>query len=724
MKKILGLTFGGLQKRAILLVVSVLLLAAAVFTGIALFQNRSLVNVVADTRVEQQKAISDLSKTTMHQVVEGSLVSSVQLQASLADNDFAEVVGYTRTLQTMAEGILQNRGALSPLPVNLPDASNDGVSSAFVLCEAGVDYTQSETLGYLAHLATPMIAMHKNAVKIDGLYIGLADGTDLCVDEKSAAKLDETGAPLPFPVRERPWYIGAVESGDLFFTGITIDAFTEKPLITCSAPIKQNGEIVGVVGIDVMLDSMSDFIGSPSAGSFSYIINDRGQAVLGSAKDGIFELAVQNEAEDLRVGGNAALAQFIGDAMNAPTGLRTISVDGKEYYMVGSPMPTVGWAVVNIVDKDLTEQPERLLLSAYDGINEEATAKFQSETKKTSRFGLALFGIAFVLALVGAMLAINRMVRPIRQMTETIVKCGQTGQPFEMQKAFRTNDEIEVLAESFADLSEKIRKYVKDITAITAEKERIGTELALATRIQADMLPNIFPAFPERDEFDIYAGMDPAKEVGGDFYDFFLIDDDHLGIVMADVSGKGIPAALFMMGSKILVQNYASTGMSPGKVLETVNHQICEKNREEMFVTVWLGVLELSTGRLTCANAGHEYPALMTPEGDFALYRDRHGFVIGGMDGMRYKEYELTLSPGAKLFVYTDGVPEATNAEGTLFGAERMLAALNDGKDGSPETILKTVRAHVDAFVGDAEQFDDLTMLCLHYLGPKGKAGR
>ena len=253
------------------------------------------------------------------------------------------------------------------------------------------------------------------------------------------------------------------------------------------------------------------------------------------------------------------------------------------------------------------------------------------------------------------------------------------------------------------------------ITQITAEKERIGTELALATQIQADMLPNIFPAFPERPEFDIYASMDPAKEVGGDFYDFFLIDETHLGLAMADVSGKGVPAALFMMIAKTLVQNNAMAGKSPAEALRAVNDQICANNREEMFVTVWLGILDLTTGQLICANAGHEYPALKQPDGSFRLFKDKHGFVIGGMAGIRYKEYEIQLEPGAKLFLYTDGVPEATNADQTLFGTDRMLEALNTAQDKTPEQILKTVRSAVDAFVQDAEQFDDLTMLCLEF---------
>ena len=247
------------------------------------------------------------------------------------------------------------------------------------------------------------------------------------------------------------------------------------------------------------------------------------------------------------------------------------------------------------------------------------------------------------------------------------------------------------------------------------EASRIETELNMATRIQADMLPNIFPAFPERPEFDIFASMDPAKEVGGDFYDFFLIDDEHLCLVIADVSGKGVPAALFMMAARIILANNAMMGKSPAQILTDTNTAICANNRERMFVTVWLGILDISTGRLTAANAGHEYPVLKRANGGFELFKDIHGFVIGGIPGMRYTEYELQLEPGAKLFVYTDGVPEATNGKNEPFGTERMLEALNREPNAGPERLLKNVRAAVDAFTEEAEQFDDLTMLSIEY---------
>lgn len=229
------------------------------------------------------------------------------------------------------------------------------------------------------------------------------------------------------------------------------------------------------------------------------------------------------------------------------------------------------------------------------------------------------------------------------------------------------------------------------------------------------MLPHVFPPFSERNEFDIYALMDPAREIGGDFYDFFLIDDNHLCMVMADVSGKGIPAALFMMISKTILQSCAMLGKSAADILTKTNEALCSNNQVDMFVTVWLGILEISTGKLTAANAGHEYPVIKRADGIFEIFKDKHGFVIGGMDGTVYTEYDIRLDTGDKLFLYTDGVPEATNSEGKMFGIDRMLGALNDSPDSSPEQLLSNVRKSVADFAGNAEQFDDLTMLCIEY---------
>ena len=348
-------------------------------------------------------------------------------------------------------------------------------------------------------------------------------------------------------------------------------------------------------------------------------------------------------------------------------------------------------------------------------------------TGKISNFALQYFIAMIILIPAFGWFMVRRIRKRIVQPVNAIAEAAQTyvqakRDGVQSEGRFtglniRTGDEIENLADSMAEMEKDLNEYETNLTRVTAEKQRIGTELALANRIQADMLPNIFPAFPERKEFSVYASMTPAKEVGGDFYDFFFVDADVLAMVIADVSGKGIPAAMFMMMAKSMIQTQAASGRSPAEVLENVNRLICDNNQEGMFVTVWFATLNLKTGLLTAANAGHEYPVLKTPDGDFEIYRDRHGFVIGGMKGLKFREYEIQLEPGSKLFVYTDGVAEATNTRQELFGMKRTVQALNDAKNQPPEEILRSVNRAVERFVGDAEQFDDLTMMCVEYRG-------
>lgn len=286
----------------------------------------------------------------------------------------------------------------------------------------------------------------------------------------------------------------------------------------------------------------------------------------------------------------------------------------------------------------------------------------------------------------------------------------------EQLKDIVSHDELQNLSDTIYSMEQTVVKYIDEVTSITAEKERIGAELNVATEIQANMLPSIFPPFPDRSEFDIFASMNPAKEVGGDFYDFFMIDDTHVGLVMADVSGKGVPAALFMVVSKTLIKNRAQMGGSPSEILSAVNNQLCENNKAEMFVTVWLGILDINTGIIIAASAGHEFPAVKH-NGKYELLKDKHGFVLAGMENLKYKDYEIKLEKGDSLFVYTDGVAEATDSKNELFGTERMIDALNIAPESDCECILDNVQNKIDEFVKDAPQFDDITMLCLQYYG-------
>jgi len=337
---------------------------------------------------------------------------------------------------------------------------------------------------------------------------------------------------------------------------------------------------------------------------------------------------------------------------------------------------------------------------------------------------LALLAFVTVIAsFIGMLLIRKLLVKPINRLAAAARAYAEDTDKSDSSRHFEklginTGDEIENLATTLQSMEKEVAHYVDNLSKVTAERERAETELKLAARIQKSMLPDEFPPFPDRTEFDIYASMEPAREVGGDFYDFFLIDDDHLAIEIADVSDKGVPAAIFMTAAKILLIDAALEGGSSAQILNRVNNRICARNRGEMFVTVWLGILEISTGRITAANAGHEYPIIVHEDGRAEKIHDKHGFVIGGMEDIEYTDYEIQLEKGDRIFVYTDGVTEASTSSKAQFGMDRLIGALEIcSDDADPQETIQSVRKTIEDFVQDAEQFDDLTMLCMEYRG-------
>ena len=718
MKIIRGIKIGGLQQKIFNLMLIMILALIGAYVAISAYQQRSLTRIVQETNTMQETAIVETSEGTMQAVLDASMTRSTALQAYIADDLFSDVRSDVLTLQAFAEELFEHEEQFSPHTFSPPLAENDGVPSVYVLHEPDVNPQDSQMLGLIANMSEILLARFTASDKLSGCFVGTADGNLLAVNDRSGSCLTADGTPLTIDVRDRPWYRQAAEAGELCFTGVEIDSYTGIVTLECAAPVYRDGQLAAVVGADIFLTAISDYVrDTATEGGFLCVVNEKGQILFSPAEEGVFQVSPSDTAPDLRESDNRALADFVSHALQENTGLVQLQLDGREYYAVGAPMNVVGWAVLSVVDRETTDQPTAAMLERYTQINAGALSAYEQGARQSVKMVVILTVVIILLAVTGALVVAQRVVNPLEHMTRRINALSGSDQAFEMEDVYRTDDEIEILAESFATLSKRTQNYITQITDITAEKERITTELTLANQIQASMLPHIFPPFPDRTEFDIFASMDPAKEVGGDFFDYFLVDDDHLCMVIADVSGKGVPAALFMMASKIILQSVAMLGGSPAEILTRTNEAICSNNEAEMFVTVWVGMLELSTGKLTAANAGHEYPIIRHADGSYALYKDKHGFVIGGMEGVRYREYELQLEPGARVFVYTDGVPEANNHANELFGMERLLNALNAAPDAHPDQVLKNVRKAVDDFVEDAEQFDDLTMLCLEYKG-------
>ena len=720
MKKIKNFKFGGIQQKVFGLVIATIVLLVAAFAAVIIYQSNNLTNVVRDTSASQEQSITSISEETMLSVLDTNLTQSTQMQAYIAGDLFGEAVRVVNVVADYTGKLLADPEDYPVRAYALPDKAKNGEISVQVLTEAGIDLTDpviSSKLGLIANLSDLMIAIYADS-NVDSCYVALPDGVMLLVDNHSASKFDENGGIVPIPIRERLWYMGAIETGKLHFTDVTTDLFTGEISIMCSLPVYVDGQIVAVIGADLFLNDVSATVNRTARdGSFICIVNQNGHVLFSPQTEGVFRVLPAEEARDLRLSENEQFGQFVRDALTKNTEMRLIEVDHEPCYLVGAPIGNVGWAVISVYSKSLADQPSTTMLKRFNAIQNLATDTFNRGMNNAKLTILVLVAVIVLLAVAAATLLSKRIVKPLKAMTDKVRSLGGDDLQFRMEDAYRTHDEIEVLAESFSMLSGKTLEYISQIERVTAEKERIGAELSLATRIQADMLPNVFPPFPGKEDFDIYASMKPAKEVGGDFYDFFLVDDDHLCMVIADVSGKGVPAALFMMASKIILANNAMMGKSPAQILTDTNAAICKNNREEMFVTVWLGILDLQTGVLTTANAGHEYPVLKNANGSFELIKGKHGLPIGGMESAQYKESTLKLEKGSKLFVYTDGVVEATDAALELFGTDRMVEALRSAENQTPKDILEAINRAVGDFVKDAPQFDDLTMLCLEYNG-------
>lgn len=703
--------------RTMIIIVIAILLCVGTVTFLSM---RDLSEAMIASNREIGITSSRETQSAMTETTRNSLLELARNKASVANQMFLNFQKAVSIAASAAEKLYADENLYPKRMVARPAMENNGKLAVQALFASDTDPDDPKIVKELllmGNIQDTLLSINNNYGNMASNYIATESGIMIQADYISAMKFDESGNIMPLDAKERPWYIGASETGKAFFTSVTEDLHTGRLGIMCGVPIYRKGWLMGVSGAGMYLDDVNELVQSIDLGENgdACIVNREGQIIFSTCSEGMF--SATEEREDLRTGGNAALATIIERSLSGKSGVELLVIDGVQRYVAYAPMKTVDWAFFILLSQQQVRAPALRLRSRLEEMTTSAIRDANLVINRSVMILLGVFLGAIVITLLISNMLSKRIVRPIQSLTETVR--GIEGDRLDFEWNMDTGDETQMLAASFQSLTQRMKEYIRDIRDITAERERMGTELDIAARIQESMLPSEFPPFPDRNEFDLYALMDPAKEVGGDFYDYYFIDDDHLGIVIADVSGKGVPAALFMMASKIIISDNAKMNKSPAEVLAETNATLSANNRAEMFVTVWLGVLEVSTGKLTAANAGHEYPALKKPDGTFELVKDRHGFVIGGMPGMRYREYELQLEPGSKLFVYTDGVPEATNEANELFGTDRMLAALNSDPGAGPEDVLDNVRRAVDGFVGKAPQFDDMTMLCLEYKGKR-----
>lgn len=714
----------GIAEKMIRLFVVFGLAMGLIFMAVLGYHLIALHNMTVSGEKDQLKLLSERSGKAMTDITEKNLESLNASAIERTDDEFRIAGQDLISLRSQVEDVFRNPDNYKARNIDPPKKDSEATPRLLLLAPDGYENISPRTYETMQRLANlePMMKgiVLSEEYDIDSC-ISTMDGVTLVFDRLADEKIDENGNVTDYDARESVWFDGALEEEDVFFAAREESPLYEDDDVVYSIPVYVDGKAVAVIEGCMDLKGMFQFVTGREIGEsgFTILISEDGQLLYSTREDGELKKD-RDDPPDIRNSLNPELKAVIDKGLTGETGVEKVEVDGEEFYAAYGSIPTPGWAQVIFVSVDEVTETARNLQTDM----EKYSVEMISREDRAYLISAVLAAIVFILIMILGYVFVRKKTRqataPITKMKESLSEYKGVNMFFEVQDEYRTGDEIQVLAESFESLAGKMRDYVDEIVDEMAMKSKVRTELALATKIQADMLPNIFPAYPERPEFNIYASMTPAKEVGGDFYDFFFLGEDHLAMVMADVSGKGVPAAMFMMMAKCMIQSQLIANRDPAKVLEKVNNLICANNKENMFVTVWVGILSIDTGVLVASNGGHEFPIFREPDSNFEIIKDKHGFVIGGKANMKYTNYEILMKPGSKLFVYTDGVPEATNGNRKRFEMDRTLAAVNIAPDAPVEEILANVDSEVRKFVGDAEQFDDLTMMCIEYIGPQG----
>jgi len=637
--------------------------------------------------------------------------------ALLLDERLRKIENHTRSTADIAGSIYTTRQGWSAKPLPRVRAGEIPPPQPYLYIVPGVDYSrvraEAEMAGNISEMVRQITVVDRG---IATSTIGGESGYVIAMDANPWLLAD-------FDPRTYNWYRGAAASGGLYWTDVYEDHRGRGPAITCAVPFYEGAAAArvlrGVARSTVMLSELSHIIDSAGVGSSGelFILNNNGIKIFSS--DGV-EIE-QGEGggisgENFLESPNQRLRSLALSMTLGASGMTELEMNGVPVYAAYAPIQTLGWSLGVAVSVQEISASAFQIENQIWRITENTTAAIDRRILFLAVFiavlllltvmGIAFFAVRFTQAITGPILALNGGVREV------------AGGNLEREVVVKTGDELEQLAVSFNMMTAQLRKHIEEIARATAERQRIDTELEIATRIQMGMLPNDFPPFRGRaNEFDLYAQVHPAKEVGGDFYDFFFVDDDHFAVIVADVSGKGIPAALFMAITKTIIKNHLQSGEAPALALEIINHQLCDNNIMDMFVTVWLCILEISSNRLTFVNAGHNQPLVRRKGQGFTFLVSPPDLPLAGMDDTRYHSREMQLESGDMLFLYTDGIVEAADLNGALYGKERLRSFLNANAALPVNAMLPCLRADIAAFAGAAEQSDDITMLAIRIAG-------
>ena len=683
---------------------------------VCVYALRSVHNEAEKDSIKFGMEAASKSRAALRDSFSDNVKNTVSDRAKIAGEKFYIYMEDVEYLAVYAEEILSEPAQFTKRNVLWGDNIPLGYDAMFLtLCDDSVDYDEKNQAKaeYLANIEDICRSIADRHSEITALYIATDEGLMLSYDEYVSSTEQGAANTKYYDYKDTEWYQLGKESSGPVFTERYKDIFGHGDVITCVAPFcYKNGRYAGCVALDIRAESVLRNIVSKGINEtdLAILMDDKGTVLAETGR-----VYTEDEPRMLLESGQYHGLYGLNEVLvkkEKTDALFSMDPETREEYLLA-------YSDIDYVNLRLVLQsPLSSVLGPINSIESEINQNTQlmNRTIETTIESMLLtcFLLFFILSIVSVYVAEKvsyNLSEPLKVLTGDMKKISLGN--LDHRTLVNTNDEIGSLAVSFNNMAESLDKYQADMKEAVSREEHTAMELSLATDIQAHMLPVNFSEFTKGQNFDLYATMTPAKEVAGDFYDFFRIDDDNIVLVMADVSGKGIPAALFM----ILIKTNALTDRTPSELFSVVNDQLCDNNKEDMFVTAWLARIDLKTGKVTAVNAGHEFPALKEPKSSFGLMKDVHGLPLGVFEGLKYEEYDFYLKEGASLFTYTDGVPESTDADDRQFGTDRMLEALNKDPDAVPVELLKTLKDNIDRFVGASEQFDDITMMGFCYRG-------
>ena len=706
-----------IERKILSVVVGISVVSLTAFCAVAFRGLYSVRDHVLRSSAELGEFATDNSSRVLEQEAVGRLLDRAQGQSRFINERLTSIAKDAVYFAGHVSEIYKSAGKLPPVYIPYASSENNGKLAIWLASANGeADYPRIKgEAGLLGNVKSAFVSNADDMETLTkSLYLGTESGFIISYDRFSDDK------NRVFDPRDKQWYRGVGDrcktdrdSCRTFWTDPYNDTSSNgKLLVTCSHPFKgADGAFKGVVGIDVFIEDLNKIVDADSSRqSQAVVVSADGMVIAFSdmkkGAAGVFE------AKSAYVEGNDGYNRVIKKMIGGENGFDMVNVDSNEVYMAYAPIPVTGWSValmrpVSDVMGPVVKNSDAIESMTRHSLKAVSTAIVSVIIAVVVGFALVVAAVIYLARMLSA-----KISRPIIKLEAGLARIA-SGE-LDTHINLNTGDEIEQLGESVNVMALELKQYISNLQHVTAEKERISAELSVATKIQASMLPRVFPPFPHRKEFDIYASMQPAKEVGGDFYDFFFVDNNTLAVIVADVSGKGVPAALFMVVAKTLIKNNAQSGIRPKEVFEKVNGILCDGNEAGMFVTAFMGYLDVNTGRFIYVNAGHT-PPILIKDGKCTVVSVKPGFVLAGLEGIRYTEGELTMAAGDGLFLYTDGITEAVDGQEALFGQTRLVESVNGNAEMPLKEFTDAIKSDIDKFAGGAEQADDITMLALRF---------